>query len=150
MVKMSYVALLALLAGLGEGACRRSNTEARSRTTMQSKRTKLQASDIKPLKTGLGACMATDRITVEGHPIRFMYRQKPDHQVDSGWRFFSGIGEDDSYINNPDNTHVFDVNTIANYDRSIIPFLDSPIGSVFERTADGGKWMPVRDFEIPK
>ena len=115
----------------------------------QNKKFKLQASDIKALKTGLGACLATDRITIEGYPVHFMYRLKPDRHVDSGWRFFSGIREDDAYINDPDNTHVFDVNTIANYDPSIIPFLDSPIGSVFERREAGGKWSPVLDFKIP-
>jgi hypothetical protein len=32
---------------------------------------------------------------------------------------------------------LYDVNTIANYDPSIIPLLDAPIGSAFGRGSDG-------------
>lgn len=108
---------------------------------------RLKAQDLKPLRLGLGACLATNRITVEGFPVHFMYRQKPDHAEDSGWRFFSGT-EDDDYMNDPDNSGAFDVNTIANYDPSILPFLDASIGSVFER--EGDRWGSVTDFEIPE
>jgi hypothetical protein len=107
-------------------------------------RYKLSPADIKHLKLGLGGCVATNRITVEGLPVRFMYRGKPSHPSDSGWNFWSGVNEDDDYTSNPDNFSVFDVNTIANYDPSIIPFLDAPLGSVFERTDD--KWLPVTDW----
>jgi hypothetical protein len=105
---------------------------------------KLAAADIKPLKLGLGGCIASDRITVEGFPVRFMYREQPTRPDDSGWNFFSGINEDDEYMNNPDNFAVYDVNTIANYDPTILPFVDSPVGSVFERLED--RWLPVKDW----
>jgi hypothetical protein len=32
---------------------------------------------------------------------------------------------------------VFDINTISNYDRDIVPFLDAEMGRGFERDADG-------------
>jgi len=35
------------------------------------------------------------------------------------------------------NHAIYDVNTIANYDPEIIPFLNAPIGSAFERDSDG-------------
>jgi len=50
---------------------------------------------------------------------------------------------------NPDNHAIYDMNTIANYDPSIIPFPDSPIGSVFERTAGTEQFVCVTDWEIP-
>jgi len=108
------------------------------------KRFKLAAADIKPLRAGLGGCVASDRITVEGFPVRFMYREQPTRPDDSGWIFFSGINEDDEYTSNPDNFDVYDVNTIANYDPTILPFVDSPVGSVFERVED--KWVAVKDW----
>ena len=111
---------------------------------MSRKKFKLAAADIKPLKLGLGGCIASDRITVDGYPVRFMYRQQPTRADDSGWSFFSGIDEDDEYMNNPDNFAVYDVNTIANYDPTILPFVDWPVGSVFERTDD--KWRQVKDW----
>jgi len=112
------------------------------------KQFKLAASDIKPLVRGYGGCISSDMISVEGYPVRFMYRERPHNDLDSGWRFLSGF-EDDQYMNNPDNHAVYDVNTIANYDPSIIPLLDSAIGSVFEKTAGSEQFVRVSDWEIP-
>jgi hypothetical protein len=104
--------------------------------------------EIKPLVHGYGGYVASDRITVEGYPVRFMYREAPRNDIDSGWTFFSGF-EDDEYINNPDNYAVYDVNTIANYDPSIIPLLDSAIGSVFEKTPESEWFVRISDWKIP-
>jgi hypothetical protein len=38
---------------------------------------------------------------------------------------------------------MYDVNTIANYDGDIVPLLDSPPGSAFERAEDGFGFIPV-------
>lgn len=108
----------------------------------------LSADQIKPLATGRGACFATDRITVEGHPVRFMYREAPDNDIDSGWRFLSGL-EDDAYMDDVDNHAIYDVNTIANVDPGIIPFLDAPIGCAFEKTPESERFVPVED-ELPE
>lgn len=59
------------------------------------KQFKLTKAEIKPLAEGFGGCFATDKITVEGYPVRFMYREAPDNKVDSGWRFMSGLEDDD-------------------------------------------------------
>jgi len=93
--------------------------------------------NIKPLyPEDRGGGMVTDRVTVEGHPIRFMYRTESVAPEDSGWCFFSGVGEDDSYVNDPNNSSVMSLNTIANFDPTIIPFLGAPVGSVFEKIDD--------------
>ena len=93
---------------------------------------KFSAEEIKPLVEGMGACFASDMITVDGMPVRFMYRQQPDNEMDSGWRFLSGY-EDDDYMDNINNHEIYDVNTIANYDPTIIPFLDAEAGLAFEK-----------------
>lgn len=98
----------------------------------------LPASAIQPLATGRGSCIATDMITVEGRPVCYMYREEPRDEIDSGWSFFSGQ-ETQDYVDEPSNMALYDVNTIANYDRDIIPFLDSPPGSAFGRQP-GGKF----------
>lgn len=78
-------------------------------------------------------CIASDKITKEGFKVGYMYREQPDEGVpDSGWRFMAG-DEDDEYIDNPDNLHMFAINTICNYDRDIIPYLKSKIGSAYIR-----------------
>jgi hypothetical protein len=106
---------------------------------------KLPKSQIKPLVVGYGGCIATDRITVDGMPVRFMYRQAPDNNFDSGWRFMSGF-ESDAYMDDPANHSVYDVNTIANYDPSIIPFLNAPAGSAFEKASESERFVLVTDW----
>lgn len=113
------------------------------------KKFKLSAEEIRPLATGYGACFATDYIVVNGLPVRFMYRETPDKPVDSGWRFMSGQ-ESDDYIDDPENAGIYDVNTIANYDPSIVPFLDAPVGSVFEKEAGAKEFSPVTDWQPAK
>ncbi|MBQ2598708.1 MAG: DUF2185 domain-containing protein, partial [Bacteroidales bacterium] len=46
------------------------------------------------------------------------------------------------YADEPSHFGLYDVNTIANYDREIIPLLDSPVGSAFERTSTGLQAVP--------
>lgn len=109
------------------------------------KKFKLKAEEIKPLATGRGACIATDMITRQGKRVGFMYREKPETPQDSGWRFMSGL-EDQDYMDEAEYHGIYDVNTIANYDPSIIPLLESPIGAVFERTPGAAKFRPVDDW----
>lgn len=109
---------------------------------MKKKQFKLTEDEIEPLVEGLGGCFATDAITVDGEPVGFMYREEPDFDDDSGWRFLSG-SESDDYINNPDNLAIYDVNTIANYDRDIIPLLGLPPGTALERKPGSKKFVPV-------
>jgi len=116
---------------------------------LMSKQYRLTADQIKPLAEGHGGCIATDMITVDGYPVRFMYREAPDNDVDSGWRFMSGF-EDDTYMDAPANHAVYDVNTIANYDPSIIPFLDAPEGSAFEKAPESERFLAVTDWAPPE
>lgn len=113
-----------------------------------SKKFKLSAEDIKPIVEGMGACFATDMITVEGLPVRFMYRENPDNEIDSGWRFMSGY-EDDEYMENPNNLAIYDVNTIVNYDPTIIPFLDAKVGLAFEKVLGAEDFVLVEGYGLP-
>lgn len=100
------------------------------------KKFRLTKEQITPIATGFGGCMATDRIVVDGSTVGFMYREKPINPQDCGWRFFAG-DEDKAYMNDGSKHGVYDVNTIANYDPEIVPHLNAPIGSEFERDHDG-------------
>ena len=96
------------------------------------KRFRLSASDVRPLAERRGAGIASDHIMVDGKPVGFMYREAPDDPHDSGWRFLSGA-ESQEYMDQSDNFAMYDVNTIANYDPSIVEYLDAPVGSAFGR-----------------
>lgn len=83
----------------------------------------------------MGYCFATDRITVDGAPVGYMYREDADSDDDSGWRFFSG-DEPQDYVDDPANVMMYRVNEIANYDQDIIPFLETAAPCEFERPED--------------
>ena len=104
----------------------------------------LRADQIRPLAPNRGGCIATDMITVEGRKVAYMYREEPDNDIDSGWRFMAGF-ESREYMDDAANHAVYDVNTIANYDPDIIPFLDADIGSSFERKGGTGPFVAIED-----
>jgi hypothetical protein len=79
------------------------------------KRFALDPSKFRALAEGRGSCVASDRITVAGQQVGFMYRELPDNDIDSGWRFFSGE-ETQEFADDPANFALYDVNTIANCD----------------------------------
>ena|SRR5215469_10668007 len=110
--------------------------------TNSHKKFRLQADEIKPIATGFGACLATDMITVSGMKVGFMERLKPRNEYDSGWNFLAGV-ENQEYLDNPANLEQYDVNTIANYDPEVIPFLEAPVGSTFQRDRISGKFIAV-------
>jgi len=97
---------------------------------------KLKPNEIAPIALGRGGCLASDRFVVDGVKVGLMYRETPSRKEDSGWRFLAG-DEDPAYMANPDLHGVYNVNTIANYDPDIMPFLDSETASCFERDETG-------------
>ena len=106
------------------------------------KKFKLRADQIRELVRPMGGALATDRITVDGLPVGYMYREAPDRPEDSGWRFFAG-NEDQAYVDNLGNTSVYSVNTIANYDPDIIGYLETPAPCAFEKVQGSHTYQPV-------
>ena len=72
-----------------------------------------------------------------------MYREESNSEYpDSGWTFLKG-DEDEEYMNDASNHHIFALNTICNYDPDIIPYLDAPVGTAYIRISE-------HEFEIDK
>jgi len=101
---------------------------------------KISPEQIKDLIKPMGFCMVSNKITVDGEKVGFMYREKPDDKNDSGWRFLSGT-ETQDYVDDPQTSKIMDVNTIANYDEAIIPFLKLPYGTELERLQDTDEFI---------
>ena len=98
-------------------------------------------------------CIATNRITVEGCKVGYCYREKPDGDWDSGWRFTAG-DESDEYMDDPNNAGIYGLNSICNDDPDIIPLLNTPAPCAFERDENGvfqqiKDWKPEQDEEDP-
>lgn len=98
------------------------------------KKFKLNSGEIFWLTEPIGVCIATGKITIDGEMVNYMFRDEPGFEKDSGWRFFSRT-EDQEYVTDPGNMMVYFVNTIANYDRAIIPYLKLPVGTELERVS---------------
>lgn len=96
---------------------------------------RFDSKDMRPLALNRGGALASGKVTVEGRPVGYMYRGTPHNPLDSGWRFLAG-DEDEAYMADASNHDVFDVNTIANHDPAIVPYLDAPVGSAFFRAGD--------------
>lgn len=111
---------------------------------MRNKKFKIQSSDIKELVSPMGGCFATDSITIEGNMITIMIRDEQTYENDSGWFFMSGL-ENQEYIDEPENIMIYEVNTIANYDPAIIPYLNYPVGSRLERCSDSDDFAVIDD-----
>lgn len=103
------------------------------------RRYRLAGSSIRAIAPNLGAGLATNRITVDGAAVGYMYREDPDDRFNSGWRFFAG-DESDDYLAEPCNIALYDVNTIANYDPQIVPYLGGQVGAAFRR--ENGQFKP--------
>jgi hypothetical protein len=111
------------------------------------KKFKLAADAIGRIIPEAGSCLASDRILVDGERVGWMYREAPDQPEDSGWRFLAG-DESDRYYETPENFGIYSLNTIANYDAAIIPWLSSPVGSAFGLDPRTGELLPVDDAEL--
>lgn len=86
--------------------------------------------------------VATDRVMTEGAQVERMARVEPEFKFDSGWRLQAC---DDSVpcMLGASNAEVYALNTIANIDATIVPFLGEPIGSLLVRDS-GGAFVPIR------
>jgi hypothetical protein len=102
---------------------------------------KIPGDHIRQIIPHMGGCFSSDRITVDGAPVGYMYREEPYKPVDSGWRFFAG-DESQEYADTPENFAIYTVNTICNYDPAIIPYLHAPIGSAFGRVPGTDRFVP--------
>jgi hypothetical protein len=105
---------------------------------------RLEASDIRSLPDGYGACFATDRITVDGERVGYMYRKEPDNDHDSGWRFTAGT-ESEAYMDDPAHSSITHVSTVASIDPDIVPFVDAPVGTILVRWPTGSPLGPEPD-----
>jgi hypothetical protein len=108
----------------------------------KTKKFALPAGPVRPLAENRGYCIASDMITVEGRKVGYMSREETADDSDSGWRFMSGR-ESRAYMDDATNFALYDVNMIANYEPDIVPLLDAPAGSSYERQGPSGRFAQI-------
>ena len=82
-------------------------------------------------------CLVTDKVSVEKKKIGYMYREEPSYiPNDSGWRFFEG-SEDEEYMGDSENSTAYTLEEVIKMDDSIVPYLDSDIGTSYYKDKKG-------------
>lgn len=77
-----------------------------------------------------------------------MYKEKPDYEKDSGWRFFTG-DENQSYVDNPANILSASLkDVVEEIDSSVQKYLDCEVGKAFERESETEDFIEVKDFKF--
>lgn len=92
----------------------------------------LQTENIPQHIKPMGFCIASNKITLEGAKVGYMYREEGDQENDSGWRILAGT-ETQEYVDDSENGKIFDLNIIAHHDPAIIPYLKYPYNTELER-----------------
>ena len=77
--------------------------------------------------------------------IRFMYRERPDNEKDSGWRLFSG-NETDEYNSDAENIRLCNISWLVDWDPSLLEIFKNKFDAAFERKSKRAKWRQVQDW----
>lgn len=95
---------------------------------------------------GARHCRISKRIIKDGCTVGFCCREEPDSDDtgwDSGWYFEAG-DEDEVYAGEDAEYGIYDLNTICNLYTELLPLLNSPYGTAFERNKRG-RLVQIKD-----
>jgi len=92
-----------------------------------------------------GFVLATKMLVEGRRKVRYMYHEEATNPQDSGWRFFCG-DEDDKYVNDPDNIAIYDIKTILEIDKNILPYLNCSTGIALERENANATFVVSNSF----
>jgi len=81
-------------------------------------------------------CFVTNNILYDGERVGYMYREEPDQEDDSGWRFSTGT-ETDEYMEDSDNINYVSLGAVLREDDSIVNLLERECGVAFAKDEEG-------------
>lgn len=81
-------------------------------------------------------CFVTHNILYDGRPVGYLYREEPDRDDDSGWRFTAG-DETDEYMEDSNNFSYVSLGAVLREDDSILPLLEREAYVAFIRNENG-------------
>ena len=91
-----------------------------------------------------GLCFVTKRVLEDGAPVGYLYREEPDNDDDSGWRFTAN-DESDDYINDSANVALVSLGAVLSVDDRFIRLLDAPAGSAYAFDRNTQQFMAVEE-----
>ena len=75
-----------------------------------------------------GSCIVTKSLLNGETKFRWLFREEPLDNIDTGWLAF-GDSDNDEYLNDPKNLSVVDLNTLINIEPTILNVYEMPIGT---------------------
>lgn len=78
--------------------------------------------------------------------VLFAYRQEPDNDMDSGWRFLHG-DESESFLGDAKNCLVTPMDLVLAMDPTLEGLLERPVGAAFRRASVAAKWELLEDYD---
>ena len=75
-----------------------------------------------------GSCIVTKSILNGETKFRWLFREEPLNNIDTGWMAF-GDSDNDEYVNDPKNLSVVDLNTLINIEPTILNVYEMPVGT---------------------
>ncbi|MGH1428104.1 MAG: immunity protein Imm33 domain-containing protein [Arenicella sp.] len=78
--------------------------------------------------------------------IRFIFREEPNNDADSGWVFFCGY-EPPGYADDSSNFSICPLKSILEIEPELAALVNSPIGSAWEKTPESTEWIQVDNFQ---
>ena len=76
----------------------------------------------------VGSCIITKSLMNGETKLRWLFREEPINNIDTGWMAF-GDKDNDDYVNNPKNLAVVDLNTLVNIEPTVLNVYEMPIGT---------------------
>ena len=81
-------------------------------------------------------CFVTNNILYDGQPVGYLYREEPEYEDDSGWRFTTGT-ETDEYMDDSNNSSYVSIGAVLREDDSLVDLLDREAGVAFVKDEEG-------------
>ncbi|KRE61932.1 immunity protein Imm33 domain-containing protein [Paenibacillus sp. Soil750] len=97
------------------------------------------------LDSGEKMALVSNKCLEEGACVRWLYRETPDQEEDSGWRLFEGT-ETDEYNSESSNIRIVNIYSLLDKDPSLITPLRGAPGTAFERENIYSRWIEVKDW----
>lgn len=92
------------------------------------------------LDSGEKMALVSNKCLEESACDRWLYRETPDREEDSGWRLFEGT-ETDKYNSDSSNIRIVNIYSLLDKDPSLITPLRGAPGTAFERENINSRWI---------
>ncbi len=124
---------------------------AKKKTTAKKKLTPARKSQaprpaFAPAASEKAALCSSGVVGPERKEVLFAYRQEPDNDQDSGWRFLRG-DESETFLADPTNCLVCPLSLVFAMDPSLEDLTRSADGAAFRRASVDARWEPIDHYD---